>query len=190
MNSDIVDNKYVLLNQKPKYNSLIIFSLLLFLLIIFSSIYYKTYDSFKVTGIYVNKEISITLNSSDVKKIIESEFIKINARKYKVSILSVSQPDYDWTSNVSYQTIILTTSEKFYNNEILEITFYRNKQRIIRKVFNLLKWKGRFMKTLQASELHTINGGAVKKSLVFGLIAIGVLVAGIIDGLLRPLRCN
>ena len=46
------------------------------------------------------------------------------------------------------------------------------------------------MQKIQDSELLAINGGAVKKSLIFGLIALGTLVVGIIDGLLRPLKCN
>jgi len=46
------------------------------------------------------------------------------------------------------------------------------------------------MQILNDCELYNIEGGAIKKSLVMGLLALGVLVAGIIDGLLRPLKCN
>lgn len=46
------------------------------------------------------------------------------------------------------------------------------------------------MQILNDCELMSIEGGAIKKSLIVGLVAIGVLVAGIIDGLLRPLKCN
>jgi len=46
------------------------------------------------------------------------------------------------------------------------------------------------MSILKEEELYKIEGGAIKKSLVAGIIAIGVLIAGIIDGLIRPLKCN
>jgi len=46
------------------------------------------------------------------------------------------------------------------------------------------------MNNLKDSELCMITGGAIKKSLVVGLLALGALVAGIIDGLLRPLKCR
>ncbi len=46
------------------------------------------------------------------------------------------------------------------------------------------------MERLQESELFMVSGGAAKKALLFGLLALGTLVAGIIDGLLRPLKCN
>lgn len=46
------------------------------------------------------------------------------------------------------------------------------------------------MQILNNCELNDVEGGAIKKSLLIGLVAIGVLVAGIIDGLLRPLKCH
>lgn len=46
------------------------------------------------------------------------------------------------------------------------------------------------MTLLKEQELFEINGGGVKKGLIIGLVALGALVAGIIDGLLRPLKCH
>lgn len=46
------------------------------------------------------------------------------------------------------------------------------------------------MQILKTEELYNINGGAMKKALLTGLVAIGVLLAGIIDGLFRPLKCH
>lgn len=46
------------------------------------------------------------------------------------------------------------------------------------------------MQILSDCELNDIEGGAIKKTLVLGLVALGVLVAGIIDGLIRPLKCH
>jgi len=46
------------------------------------------------------------------------------------------------------------------------------------------------MNYLKDNELLNLNGGAVNKSLIFGLLALGTLVIGIIDGLLRPLKCK
>lgn len=46
------------------------------------------------------------------------------------------------------------------------------------------------MEILKEQELYEVTGGAVKKSVIFGILAVGALIAGIIDGLLRPLKCN
>jgi len=139
MQIDIFNNKYALLNFKQKYSLWLIISLLLFGLICFLTIYLKTYDSFKCSGLYLNKKISITVPSSETKNIIKSDYLKVDNKKYNFSIESVSEMEYDWVTNNSYQNIILTTSKSYIENEVLDITFYKNKQRIITKLFNLLR---------------------------------------------------
>lgn len=46
------------------------------------------------------------------------------------------------------------------------------------------------MKKLTVEELKKVNGGAISTKLL-ALIPLGIsLIAGIIDGYLRPLKCN
>jgi len=99
MNECVIYNKYALLNLKVKYKFIIIFSILLFLIIIFSFIFYKAYDSFKVSGIYLNNEINVTVLESDVKKLLDSKYLEVNGVKYKFSILSVSRLEQEVITN-------------------------------------------------------------------------------------------
>lgn len=46
------------------------------------------------------------------------------------------------------------------------------------------------MKILEEKELFEVNGGGSKIAWVFGVLGITALIAGIVDGLLRPLKCN
>lgn len=46
------------------------------------------------------------------------------------------------------------------------------------------------MKNLEKEQLEEIWGGSVSSILVVGLVAIGTILAGIIDGITRPLACN
>jgi len=46
------------------------------------------------------------------------------------------------------------------------------------------------MKKLEKEQLEEIWGGSVSSILVAGLIALGAILAGIIDGITRPLACN
>ena len=39
-------------------------------------------------------------------------------------------------------------------------------------------------------ELKNIQGGAIRWAIIGGISAIGILLAGIIDGYLRPLSCK
>lgn len=186
----IYNNKYALLNIKPKYNWFIIISIIIVLILTLASIYIKTYDTFNYSGIFIQDKIILNVDTSDTKNIINSDFLKIDDKIIKFSVDSVSEIRFDKYTHENYQTIILSTSNKYIDNLKLDITFYKNKQRIIVKLLALLKWKGSFMEKLKEQELYEITGGAVKKSVIFGILAVGALIAGIIDGLLRPLKCN
>ena len=43
---------------------------------------------------------------------------------------------------------------------------------------------------LKEQELNQISGGGISYTLLGIFTAIGVFVAGIVDGFLRPLKCN
>ncbi len=43
---------------------------------------------------------------------------------------------------------------------------------------------------LKEQELEKVVGGGIGYSVVAILGAIGVFIAGVVDGILRPLRCN
>ena len=46
------------------------------------------------------------------------------------------------------------------------------------------------MNVLNNNELKCIEGGAIKIGLIVGIVAGVSFIAGIIDGYLRPLKCN
>ena len=46
------------------------------------------------------------------------------------------------------------------------------------------------MEILKEQELFLVNGGGAKTGLILGIIGLTALLAGIIDGLLRPRKCN
>ncbi len=43
---------------------------------------------------------------------------------------------------------------------------------------------------LKEQELNEIKGGGLSLSVLAAIGAVGILVVGIIDGILRPLKCN
>ena len=46
------------------------------------------------------------------------------------------------------------------------------------------------MKDLKDKELMNIEGGAIKIGLVVGIAAGITFIVGLIDGIIRPLKCN
>ena len=139
MNNNIYNNKYALLNLKPKYNWFIYISILIFLILVGLSIIIKTYDTFKVQGIYLEEKIILRVSPEETKKILDSDYMCVDNKKNKFSVLSVSEIEIDEYTYTNYQTIILSTSNNYIDNLSLDITFYKNKQRIIVKLFNFLK---------------------------------------------------
>ncbi len=45
------------------------------------------------------------------------------------------------------------------------------------------------MKKLNQEELEKINGGSAS-IIILGILAVGTIIAGIIDGITRPLGCH
>jgi len=46
------------------------------------------------------------------------------------------------------------------------------------------------MKNLTNEELMDVSGGGIKLGIGLGIVAIGAFLIGVIDGLIRPLKCN
>ena len=46
------------------------------------------------------------------------------------------------------------------------------------------------MDILSNEELVKIRGGGVSAALVAGIVAAGIFIIGVIDGILRPLACH
>ncbi len=46
------------------------------------------------------------------------------------------------------------------------------------------------MSLLDSRELLSITGGGLGKGIFIGVVALGILIVGIIDGYLRPSACN
>lgn len=46
------------------------------------------------------------------------------------------------------------------------------------------------MKKIQEEELLNVEGGGFGKGLLIAIGAIGVFLIGVVDGFLRPLKCN
>ena len=46
------------------------------------------------------------------------------------------------------------------------------------------------MKNLNDKELMNVEGGAIKAGLIIGIAAGVTFIIGLIDGIIRPLKCN
>jgi len=132
-----MNNYHSLLNIKYKYSIfnisilLIIFITLILLSVIF------TYSSFKILGIYNDDQIVISVPVENSDSVKNGTYLMIDNVKYDYRIIDISPiKEMNYVNYQDYNLKINDVSLK--ENEVVEITFHYNKQRIIKKIIDII----------------------------------------------------
>ena len=129
-------NYYKLKNIKYKNNTLIVIFFGIVGILLFLLIFLQSYDNF-VTYASFNGEnfiIPVKLENSDI--ISKANILKIDDKTYNFSISSISEIFNE--NYINYQNYEITVPVKFKNNEVKKITFYYKKERMIKKILQLI----------------------------------------------------
>ncbi len=129
---DLFNNKTAFLRMKPKMGFTVV--ILIFFILLYLIIYISTkeiYDHYQTKGI-VNCQ-----NTCTIKTLLPSNFnfeqIALNNKYLDYTIISkeliVDEENYQ-----TYFELTLSTEEDLTNNEIVDLNFYYNKQRLIVKI--------------------------------------------------------
>lgn len=132
---DVNDNYISLLNLYYK-NHLSIFILpIILLILLFLTYNIEIYDTKSMNYIYNDGYYSITIPIQDSDNVINSNYVVIDNKKYDFVIDSIL---YDYQN--AYQTILIKVLNKEgrINNQVGTIIFNFNKEKIIKKIINLL----------------------------------------------------
>lgn len=130
------DSKEHLLYIMPKKNIMdLILIVLIFILVIYCSLF-KCYDIVYAKGIIRNNELYIISEPSLTNKILKTDFLTINEKKYSFIVKDVSEIMYNEFLN-NYQEIKLNSKFK-NNNLIVDIKLYQNKEIIIKKIYKMI----------------------------------------------------
>ena len=132
-------DKIILLNKKPNNNRITIIFLAstLIMFIMICSIF-KTYTVTKTVGyIECNEEcyININLSSNNIDKLSNNTLLEIDSIKYEIS--EINYNDMFVENNIPYQNITIKTDLK--EEKIVNIKLLNNKQRVIKKIYKLIK---------------------------------------------------
>ena len=46
------------------------------------------------------------------------------------------------------------------------------------------------MNVLSDAQMNEISAGGLSKAVLAGFVAAGIFIVGVVDGLIRPLKCN
>lgn len=131
---DIFNNKTSFLLNKPKHLwLLILFVIAVIIAIIIVSVKIKVFDSYQTKG-YVECDKNCLVNVN-IPSNINYEKIKINNKDIKFTEIK-RELELDKDNLISYYQIKLNCNIPLQSNEIVNLTFYYNKQRIFTKIKN------------------------------------------------------
>ncbi|MBQ6840622.1 MAG: hypothetical protein IJO63_00700 [Bacilli bacterium] len=95
----------------------------------------ETYNVYQTFSIYHdNLIVSVPIKNSDA--VINGEYLTIKNQAYKYRVREISDIKYENFQN--YQDYIIDVDKKLQNNEVVEITFYYNKQKMIQKIIDII----------------------------------------------------
>lgn len=128
---DLEDLNFVYGKHK-KLKIIFIFYLVIVMSIISFFLFLKIPNKYITNGIIKDNYIVLTENVLNAKKISQSYQYKINDSLFILDSFKYS--DIYSNGNINVQEIQFTNKMKKENNEIVEITFYYNKDLIIKKI--------------------------------------------------------
>ena len=128
---DLEDLNFVYWKHK-KLKIIFIFYLVIVMSIISFFLFLKIPNKYITNGIIKDNYIVLTENVLNAKKISQSYQYKINNSLFILDSFKYS--DIYSNGNINVQEIQFTNKMKKENNEIVEITFYYNKDLIIKKI--------------------------------------------------------
>lgn len=127
---------YYLQNIKYKNNLFLIIFLGIFIIFIILSFFLESYSNFNTYGIYENGFIKVNILVENSDKLILNNKMEINNNEYSYKIDNISNLLNDNYQN--YQVYTLKTNINLKENEVVQITFYYNKEKIIKKILKII----------------------------------------------------
>lgn len=136
MGENIIKTYESLINIKVRRGKFIFLSILIVLSMIIVSYFIKGFDTYNTYGVSDGQDIYIDIPIRYSKAVKNNSYIKIDGKKDNLSVLDISQ--LQQMGQINYQTYHIDVKESFEVNEVVEVTFYYNKQRIIKKIIKLI----------------------------------------------------
>ena len=131
-----MNNYYYLLNIKYRSFFLIFIVIIFTIILLIISIKKDCYDEVSLYGVVNDNNILVNVLTNNSDAVQKASFIKIDNKMYNFNIINIS--DIKVLDNVNYQIYTINVKEKYINNEVVKITFYSNKQKIIRKIVDFI----------------------------------------------------
>lgn len=123
-----------LLHIKVRYGFLLLCMVALFIGIGIYVLNLKVRDVLPLKGIYNDGLIyvEVPIDYSDTIK--NGEYVKIDNEEYIYEIKAIGAMEVDASTFLNYQVFSISLDEEFLNNEVIDITFCFNEEKIFEKL--------------------------------------------------------
>jgi len=132
-----MQNSYrYLLNIEYKNNLVVFLSIFIISVCIILACVLSTYSSFAFMALYKDGAliIDVPINNSDAVN--KGNFIKVQNSKYTYEVLETG--NIKTVNYINYQEYKIKINESFKENQVIEVTFYYKKQKIIKKILDII----------------------------------------------------
>lgn len=99
---------------------------------------YEVYDIYNTYGYYDKGGIKFNIPFINSDIINNMEYLKINNENYEYQNISISEILLDQATLTNYQEVSIEGAKSFIDNQVLKVTIYHNKEKIIKKIQKLL----------------------------------------------------
>lgn len=123
-----------LLHIKVRYGFLLFCMVILFIGVGIYVLNLKVRDVLPLKGIYNDGLIyvEVPIDYSDTIK--NGEYVKIDNEEYTYEIKAIGAMEVDASTFLNYQVFSICLDEEFLNNEVIDITFCFNEEKIFEKL--------------------------------------------------------
>lgn len=132
-----MNNYYSLLNIKYRNSTFIVVIFLIIIILILLLTVLETYDTWKTLGVNKDGKITTSIPIENSDAVTGGEYIVIDNQNYQYKVLEISEFLVD--NYINYQNYVIKVDDVlFKENEVIEMTFYYNKQKIIQKIIDII----------------------------------------------------
>ena len=126
-----------LLNINYHNYLVLLITVILLMIILVLSISLYSYDKCNYVGVFNENQIFVNVLYNNSDAILKGTYMVIDKKQYKYVIKNISDLMID--NQINYQVYTIDFKDNsLMNNEIINITFYYNRQKIIKKIINFI----------------------------------------------------
>ncbi len=115
---------------------------IIFLLIVALTVYLSSnslWERLDLIGVSDGENLLVSVPVTNSDTFTKMPVLKINNKRISYTITSISELEYDATSQINYQIYTIQVNKKYPLNSVVNLYFYYDQEKIYKKVIKFIK---------------------------------------------------